>query len=89
VNTKKERLLSTFAWVMFIVYLLVLVRIVLFKDTQIYNLFAMIGHGQRVLNIIPFASTFEMMSNIGLLHNLQNIAGNLAVLFQWGYLYLC
>jgi glycopeptide antibiotics resistance protein len=50
VNTKKERMLSTFAWVMFIVYLLVLVRIVLFKDTQIYNLFAMIGHGQRVLN---------------------------------------
>lgn len=83
-NTKKERLLSTFAWVMFIVYLLVLVRIVLFKDTQIYNLFAMIGHGQRVLNIIPFASTFEMMRTIGLLHNLQNIAGNLAVLFPMG-----
>lgn len=83
-NTKKERLLSTFAWVMFIVYLLVLVRIVLFKDTQIYNLFAMIGHGQRVLNIIPFVSTFEMMSTIGLLHNLQNIAGNLAVFFPMG-----
>ncbi len=83
-NTKKERLLSTFAWVMFIVYLLVLVRIVLFKDTQIYNLFAMIGHGQRVLNIIPFASTFEMMSTIGLLHNLQNISGNLAVFFPMG-----
>ncbi|KTD88083.1 VanZ family protein [Paenibacillus etheri] len=83
-NTKKERLLSTFAWVIFIVYLLVLVRIVLFKDTQIYNLFVMIGHGQRVLNIIPFASTFEMMRTIGLLHNLQNIAGNLAVFFPMG-----
>jgi glycopeptide antibiotics resistance protein len=69
-NTKKKRLLSTFAWVMFIVYLLVLVRIILFKGTQIYNLFAMIGHGQRVLNIIPFTSTLEMMSTIGLLHNL-------------------
>ncbi|CAH1055553.1 VanZ family protein [Paenibacillus pseudetheri] len=83
-NTKKERMLSTFAWVMFIVYLLVLVRIVLFKDTQIYNLFVMIGHGQRVLNIIPFASTFEMMRTIGLLHNLQNIAGNFAVFFPMG-----
>lgn len=51
---------------MFIVYLLVLVRIVLFKDTQLYNLFAMIGQGQRAINIIPFASTFEMMSTMGM-----------------------
>ncbi|MNO23366.1 VanZ like family protein [compost metagenome] len=85
-NTKKERLLGIFAWGMFIVYLLVLVRIVLFKDTQIYNLFAMIGRGQRVLNIIPITSTFEMMNTTGLLHNLQNIAGNLAMFFPMGIL---
>lgn len=83
-RSKKERLLSLVVGVMFIVYLLILVRIILFKDTQLYNLFAMIGHGQREINIIPFASTFEMINSMGSLHILQNIVGNIALFFPMG-----
>lgn len=82
--SKKERMLSSVAWVMFTVYLLILVRIILFKDTQLYDLFAMIGHGQRAVNIIPFASTFEMISNMGSMHILQNVIGNAALFFPMG-----
>ncbi|WP_052675766.1 VanZ family protein [Paenibacillus sp. IHBB 10380] len=70
----------------FIVYLLVLLRVILFKDAPLYNLFAGIGIGARALNLIPFASMIDMITDsiISLIRLAQNIMGNIVLFIPLG-----
>ncbi|MEO3948058.1 hypothetical protein [Gorillibacterium sp. CAU 1737] len=47
---------------MFVVYALVVIRIILFKGAPLYNLFVGAGMGTREVSLIPFASTIELFT---------------------------
>ena len=68
-------------------YLVVLIRIVLFKQVALYNLFAAIGSMERTISIIPFKSLLDMINNnISVTRILENILGNISILIPFGLL---
>lgn len=68
-------------------YLVMLIRIVLFKQVALYNLFAAIGSMERTINIIPFKSLFDMINNnISVTRILENVLGNIAIFIPFGLL---
>ena len=68
-------------------YLVVLIRIVLFKQVALYNLFAAIGSMERTISIIPFKSLLDMINNnISVTRILENILGNIAIFIPFGLL---
>lgn len=68
-------------------YLVVLIRIVLFKQVTLYNLFAAIGSMERTISIIPFKSLLDMINNnISVTRILENILGNIAIFIPFGLL---
>ena len=68
-------------------YIVVLIRIVLFKQVALYNLFAAIGSMERTISIIPFKSLLDMINNnISVTRILENILGNIAILNKIGLL---
>ena len=68
-------------------YLVVLIRIVLFKQVVLYNLFAAIGSMERTISIIPFKSLLDMINNnISVTRILENILGNIAIFIPFGLL---
>ena len=68
-------------------YLVVLIRIVLFKQVALYNLFAAIGSMERTISIIPFKSRLDMINNnISVTRILENILGNIAIFIPFGLL---
>ncbi len=68
-------------------YLVVLIRIVLFKQVALYNLFAAIGSMERTISIIPFKSLLDMVNNnISVTRILENILGNIAIFIPFGLL---
>ena len=68
-------------------YLVVLIRIVLFKQVALYNLFAAIGSMERTIRISPFKSLLDMINNnISVTRILENILGNIAIFIPFGLL---
>lgn len=68
-------------------YLVVLIRIVLFEQVALYNLFAAIGSMERTISIIPFKSLLDMINNnISVTRILENILGNIAIFIPFGLL---
>ena len=68
-------------------YLVVLIRIVLFKQVALYNLFAAIGSMERTISIIPFKSLLDLINNnISVTRILENILGNIAIFIPFGLL---
>lgn len=68
-------------------YLVVLIRIVLFKQVALYNLFAAIGSMERTISIIPFKSLLDMINNnISVTRILENILGNISIFIPFGLL---
>ena len=68
-------------------YLVVLIRIVLFKQVALYNLFAAIGSMERTISIIPFKSLLDMINNnISVTRILENILGKIAIFIPCGLL---
>ena len=63
ININKNKLLRFCTIGLFIAYMVVLFRIVLFKQVALNNLFAAIGSMERTISIIPFKSLFEMINN--------------------------
>lgn len=72
---------------LFTAYLAVLVRIVLFKQAPLYNLFSAAGSVKRSINVIPFKSLYDMViSNIPVIRILENVVGNIAIFIPLGLL---
>lgn len=68
-------------------YLVVLIRIVIFKQVALYNLFAAIGSMERTISISPFKSLLDMINNnISVTRILENILGNIAIFIPFGLL---
>lgn len=92
---KKEnsnKYFKRFFWAVFIFYLLILIKIVLLKDTELSSLpMFLTGEkkGFRSLNLIPF-QTFVSFSRIAgqgnFLWSLSNLLGNSLVFLPFGYL---
>ena len=77
---------------MFVFYLIILVKIILLRDTSLTSLpehFSDGYQGFRSLNLIPF-QTFRvfasMMSSESFLWAVSNIAGNALIFLPYGYL---
>lgn len=78
--SKKERTLSCYIYAFFILYIVFLLRITLFKQAPMYNLFAAIGASERTISIIPFKSIFDMIStDVSLMRILENVFGNIII----------
>ncbi len=88
VTNNKEKLLRFCTIGLFMAYLVVLIRIVLFKQVALYNLFAAIGSMERTISIIPFKSLFDMVNNnISVTRILENVLGNIAIFIPFGLLF--
>ncbi|MVB10239.1 VanZ like family protein [Caprobacter fermentans] len=84
---KKERILSCCIYAFFILYIVFLLRITLFKQAPMYNLFAAIGASERTISIIPFKSIFDMIStDVSLMRILENVFGNIIIFIPFGLL---
>lgn len=69
----------------FVVYILLLLRITLFKQAPLNKLFAAIGSSDRIINIIPFFSIFEMIrDSISVTRILENVLGNIIMFIPLG-----
>lgn len=80
-----EKILRCCLFVIFIIYLILLLRITLFKQAALYNLLSAIGTGVRTINIIPFYSIYEMaVSKISIGRIAENILGNIALFMPFG-----
>ena len=87
ININKNKLLRFCTIGLFIAYMVVLFRIVLFKQVALNNLFAAIGSMERTISIIPFKSLFEMINNnISVLRILENVLGNIIIFIPFGLL---
>lgn len=85
--SKKERILRYCIFALFILYIIILLRITLFKQASMYNLFAAIGASERTISIIPFKSIFDMISSdISLMRILENVLGNIIIFIPFGLL---
>lgn len=83
----KEKRLRWVIYGLFILYLIFLLRITLFKQASLYNLIAAIGASERTISVIPLQSIVEMVShNISISRILENVFGNVIVFIPWGLL---
>ncbi|WP_227868385.1 VanZ family protein [Clostridioides sp. ZZV15-6388] len=78
-----EKLLLSIIYTIFFVYVLITIRIILFKDIPIYAIFK---GGFRSVNLIPFYTVWEFMtdSNISLVRAIANIIGNVGIFIPMG-----
>lgn len=83
-----EKVLRCCLFVIFIIYIILLLRITLFKQTALYNLLSAIGTGSRTISIIPFYSIYEMaISNISIGRIAENILGNIILFMPFGIIF--
>lgn len=74
-------------WGILIVYLLILLRITLFKQVFLFHLPAAVGASERVINLIPLASVFEMIqTGTSMQRILENVLGNVLLFLPLGLL---
>ncbi len=85
-ESKLKKRLYRIIKIVFVFYLLVLIRVILFKDAPLYNLFGGIGLGLRSVSIVPFASIIDMIfdNTISLARLIQNIGGNIVLFIPLG-----
>ena len=63
---------------LFVTYLAVLVRIVLFKQAPLYNLLSAAGSSVRTISFIPFKSLYDMaISGTSIIRIIENILSRL------------
>lgn len=82
-NKKLEKFLLSIVYIIFFVYILVLIRIILFKDVPIYTISKGIF---RSVNLIPFYTIWEFItdSNISFMRAIANIIGNVCIFIPMG-----
>lgn len=87
-NIKKDKLLWYSTACIFVLYIVVLLRITLFKQVTLYNLVAAIGASERTISIIPFKSVFDMINtDVSMLRIIENIFGNIVIFIPFGLLF--
>lgn len=84
-HCKVIRGIKVFLGVIFLVYGIFLLRITLFKQVRLYNLFAAIGTSERSISLIPFYTTIKMIrEGISLGRILENVLGNIILFVPFG-----
>lgn len=69
----------------FLIYIILLLRITLFKQVSLYNLSSAIGTSEKTISIIPFQSVIDMIqNNVSLSRILENILGNIIIFVPFG-----
>lgn len=81
----REKILQNCLFAILFIYIILLLRITLFKQVSLYNLFSAIGAGERAVNIIPFHSVVEMIQNhVSPGRILENVFGNILLFVPLG-----
>lgn len=84
----KENFLRYFIWGLFVAYLIILFRITLFKQASLYNLFSAIGASERIISVVPFKSTFDMINTgVSISRIVENVMGNIGIFIPFGLLF--
>lgn len=87
---KKSDYLKVILFGFFVIYIIMLLKIVLFKSTSLTDIVR--GHistSYRSVNLVPFKTVhdfMEMMSNGNFLRAFSNVFGNIAIFMPLGYL---
>ncbi|WP_010277171.1 VanZ family protein [Paenibacillus senegalensis] len=86
-RSAKEKVLLYCIYGLFALYLVFLLRITLFKQAGLPNLFTAIGASERSLSWIPFASIMDMAStDTSIMRILENVLGNIVIFIPLGLL---
>jgi len=82
-NMKKSNIIT---YMMFIIYILLIIRIILFKDIPLNKIFMMMGMEKRTINIVPLYSVIKMIidANVSSQQVFKNIVGNIAIFVPMG-----
>ncbi len=84
---KNEKKLRFCVIGLFFIYMVVLLRIILFKQVALYNLLSAFGSMERTISIIPFSSLLDMINNnISLVRIIENVLGNIVLFIPFGLL---
>ncbi|MCC0685378.1 VanZ family protein [Clostridioides sp. ZZV15-6383] len=82
-SKKSEKLLLSIIYIIFLIYILMTIRIILFKDSAIYSIFKGIF---RSVNLIPFYTICQFItdSNIDFMRATVNIVRNIGIFIPMG-----
>ncbi len=87
-NKNYEKILRGCHWFFFIIYVIFLLRITLFKQVALNNLFSAIGASERTISIIPLKSVYDMViSNTSIGRIIENVLGNIVLFIPFGILF--
>lgn len=85
-ESKREKFLRRIMQVIFAVYILLLMRFILFKYAPLTSLWDAFFLRKREYNIIPLKATLEMVRGLSPLRLVENIAGNIILFVPFGVL---
>lgn len=85
-ESKREKFLRKIIQVIFVVYILLLMRFILFKYAPLTSLWDAFFLRTREYNIIPLKATFEIVQGLSPLRLFENIAGNIILFVPFGIL---
>lgn len=87
-NKSNEKILRSCLGVLFIIYIIFLLRITFFKQAALNNLFSAIGASERTISVIPFKSIYDMaVSGISVGRIIENVLGNIVLFIPFGILF--
>lgn len=85
-ESKREKFLRKIMQVIFVVYILLLLRFILFKYAPLTSLGDAFFLRRREYNIIPMKATFEIVQELSPLRSVENLAGNIILFVPFGVL---
>ena len=85
-ESKREKFLRKIMQVIFAVYILLLLRFILFKYAPLTSLGDAFFLRRREYNIIPMKATFEIVRELSPLRSVENLAGNIILFIPFGVL---
>ncbi len=85
-ETKREKILQRIMQVIFAVYILLLLRFILFKYAPLTSFWDAFFLRKREYNLIPLKATFEMVRGLSPIRLIENIAGNIILFVPFGVL---
>ena len=85
-ESKREKILRKIMQVIFVVYILLLMRFILFKYAPLTSLWDAFFLRKREYNIIPLKATYQMIRGLSPLRLVENIAGNIILFVPFGIL---
>ncbi len=87
-NKSYEKILLGCIGILFILYILFLLRITFFKQAALNNLLSAVGTSERTISIIPFKSIYDMViSNTSIGRIIENVLGNVILFIPFGILF--